>query len=1009
LTASQTSARIRRVRLATLVLCTLALVPRSARAESAAHADALYEQARTLVAQRDFPSAIPLLEQAAAIDESLGAARRSDLANDLRQLGLSLAEMGPVDAAIARLRQAEAIFASLGALEARVLTLGDIGLAEYWSARYQDAETDFKQALALADARGGAKATPVLLANLGLVYEASGRYDEAISRYRLAREEHLRLGDEWSAAACLGNIGNVQSMRSQFPEAEASYKEALDAFARLGDDVYAANTAINLAGVYRVLGRYDEARPRLEGALATARRKRLPLTEAAALAQLGALGFAAGLYDKAEADYQRALDIYRAADVPRQIAATVAELGSVYHAWGKHAQALDAFEQSLALAEKLNLPGQAMGALGMIASVHQAEGRFEQSVSYYRRALDLAERLGAEASRATLLNSLGSALFQWCKIDDAEREYREALAISERLEKRDETARILIHLGGVRQVKGDHDAARELYLRGLELSRAVGTKSDEATALNNLGVLALAVGDHKEAAERLLAAIELTEQLRLTATGQDRRDFLAYWISTYRRLVLLHTLDNDPAAAFDAGERIRARYLAEQIGERMAAPPVRPIGIEAARRTLEAHTAILSFSNVDGEKPVAVLATREALRLQVLPGATAEDLRPCERSGDLLGHRVRVDKASPAASATEKNGRLGELLPLYGALLYKANLSPSEEEEREKLARELYARLVEPFEAQLAGKSELIIIPDGALGTLAFETLRLPDGRFLVERYHVTYLPSLGIRQLLRGRRYTKGLRPLLVLANTGRKGPGSAPQAETVSVGRLEALGSEARQRLRTGTAACDVYRALGVSAWPALPGARAEAEALGRIVPGSTILRDEAATEERLKALSRTGALRRFGSLHFATHGILVPDAPELSALILAEASSCGDSQGTEDGYLSAREIAGLDLCADFVALSACRTGLGKIYSGEGVVGLAQAFLVAGANGMSVSLSSVSDTATKELMTGLYRLRQQRGLSYAHALTAMKRAFIRRPDRRQPSFWAPFVYYGI
>lgn len=325
------------------------------------------------------------------------------------------------------------------------------------------------------------------------------------------------------------------------------------------------------------------------------------------------------------------------------------------------------------------------------------------------------------------------------------------------------------------------------------------------------------------------------------------------------------------------------------------------------------------------------------------------------------------------------------------------------------MARELYARLIAPFEQELLGKDELIIIPDGALATLAFETLRLPDDRFLVERYHVTYLPSLEIKQLLERRRYGKRLRPLLAFANTGGRDPEGTPQAQEVTTGQLEALRSEAQQRLRVGTSACDVYSTLGVSSWPALPGAGAEAEALGQIMPGSTILRDERASESQLKALSRTGALRRFGSLHFATHSVLVPEAPELSALILAEARDCGNPTDTEDGYLSVQEIAGLDIQADFVALSACRTGLGKVYGGEGVVGLAQAFLEAGANGMSVSLSSVLDAATKELMIGLYRLVQQRGLSYAHALTEMKRRFIRRPDRRQPSLWAPFVYYGI
>ena len=106
--------------------------------------------------------------------------------------------------------------------------------------------------------------------------------------------------------------------------------------------------------------------------------------------------------------------------------------------------------------------------------------------------------------------------------------------------------------------------------------------------------------------------------------------------------------------------------------------------------------------------------------------------------------------------------------------------------------------------------------------------------------------------------------------------------------------------------------------------------------------------------------------------------------------------------------REISQLELAADFVNLSACETGLGKIYSGEGVVGLTQAFLVAGANGLSVSLWQVADESTMNFMVGLYRLVRSGSLDYAHAMTAIKRSFILDPRYRNPFYWAPFVYYG-
>jgi CHAT domain-containing protein len=117
-------------------------------------------------------------------------------------------------------------------------------------------------------------------------------------------------------------------------------------------------------------------------------------------------------------------------------------------------------------------------------------------------------------------------------------------------------------------------------------------------------------------------------------------------------------------------------------------------------------------------------------------------------------------------------------------------------------------------------------------------------------------------------------------------------------------------------------------------------------------------------------------------------------------------------EDGFLTMREIAKLSIDADQVVLSACDTGLGKLYAGEGVVGLTQAFFVAGARAVSVSLWSVPDDSTAELMLHAYKSMQSKRQSFAVAMAEAKRAFIdgSAGDRRlaRPYHWAPFVHYG-
>jgi CHAT domain-containing protein len=117
-------------------------------------------------------------------------------------------------------------------------------------------------------------------------------------------------------------------------------------------------------------------------------------------------------------------------------------------------------------------------------------------------------------------------------------------------------------------------------------------------------------------------------------------------------------------------------------------------------------------------------------------------------------------------------------------------------------------------------------------------------------------------------------------------------------------------------------------------------------------------------------------------------------------------------EDGFLTMAEIAKLRIDAEQVVLSACDTGLGKLYAGEGVVGLTQAVFVAGARAVAVSLWEVADDSTAELMLSAYDTMQTKGLSFAEAMAEAKRGLIsgRLGAGRfsRPYYWAPFVHYG-
>jgi CHAT domain-containing protein len=328
----------------------------------------------------------------------------------------------------------------------------------------------------------------------------------------------------------------------------------------------------------------------------------------------------------------------------------------------------------------------------------------------------------------------------------------------------------------------------------------------------------------------------------------------------------------------------------------------------------------------------------------------------------------------------------------------------TQEESRLAIGKALYQFLLEDIQEQTGGITTLLIIPDGILNFLPFETLIDGQGHYAVERYHIRYAPSLTVLETIKERHYPTARKALMAFG--GAVYNPQTYQAEMIeNQVQLAYLRNQVARAARDDLPLQEWYASMGYDVWSNLPGTLQEVNAIGQVVRDADVLTGEAVTESRLKTLSVEGALAEYRVLHFATHGVAIPELPELSALVLSEEDT------KEDGYLRLREIADLNIQADFVNLSACETGLGKIYSGEGVVGLTQTFLVAGANGLSVSLWQVPDASTAKFMVELYTAISEQELSYAQAVTAVKRRFIEGEfgeKWRSPYYWAPFVYYG-
>ncbi|MEO5980462.1 MAG: CHAT domain-containing tetratricopeptide repeat protein [Chryseolinea sp.] len=189
-----------------------------------------------------------------------------------------------------------------------------------------------------------------------------------------------------------------------------------------------------------------------------------------------------------------------------------------------------------------------------------------------------------------------------------------------------------------------------------------------------------------------------------------------------------------------------------------------------------------------------------------------------------------------------------------------------------------------------------------------------------------------------------------------------------------------------------------------PDLPGTESEVNGIAQLFAVKNLKSDAFLRGRADEKIAKSGVLKEYGFLHFATHGVVDEKRPELSRIFLQSGSS------DEDGSLFSGEIYNLELNADLVTLSACQTGLGKISKGEGVIGLSRALLYAGARNILVSFWSVADESTAILMKEFYKNVLQGNVDdYGENLRVAKLSLMSQEKYRSPYYWAPFVLIGF
>jgi CHAT domain-containing protein/Tfp pilus assembly protein PilF len=831
----------------------------------------------------------------------------------------------------------------------------------------------WQKCLTIFEEQGDKKGQAKALHSLAVVNDAERRPELAVKLYEKSLALSQELGDRNLTALIFNGLGMAHTNLGNYDVGLDFYFKARDLSEELGDKG-TLNMALNNIGTrYLAQGRYAEALDYLHKGLAV-------LLEQGAAADRRSLAY----------KYQN--------------------IGLVYRRQGHLDQALAYSRKSLDL---LIEDGDKFGVANLqnnIGVIYKSQGLYDQGLEWFRKALPAYEALNATPGVARVLNNIGDTCRLQGRYDEALEPLTKSLRLREQGKDRGAVTLSLNNLARLYEAQGKYAEMLEVSQRSLKVADELYSREEIWTAQDHIGRALVGLGKPAEAQKSFLAAIAGIESLRREVAGgeQQQQSFLENRLSPWFGMIDVLVSQQRYAEALTFAEQSKARVLLDalQTGranprktwskEEREAEEQRRLKLVALNSQLTTESrrdkpdaarvaelkSVVEKTRLEYEDfETRLYVTHPELRLQrgEAPIVKAEELASFvqDSSSALLEYVVDDDKTFLFV-VTKSD------LRVYTLPLKRDELAKQTEAFRKQLAArdlgfrapaaKLYELLLKPAEAQLRGRTNLIIVPDNTLWDLPFQTLVNTANRFVIEDAAISYAPSLTVLREMTQRRKVEAAHAspptLLALGNPVVGSETLKRAALTLRDGKLDPL-----------------------------PEAEQEVKALGRLYGAarSKVYIGAEAREDRVKNEAAGAKI-----LHFATHGILNNASPMYSHLALA------DGGAAEDGLLEAWELMQLDLQADLAVLSACETARGRIGAGEGMVGLSWAMFMAGVPSIVVSQWKVESAGTRDLMVGFHRGLMSSRFTKSEALRQASLRLMKNPATSHPFYWGAFVIVG-
>lgn len=906
--------------------------------------------------------------------------------------------------AIEKAEQTLKLWRAAGDHAKEVFLLTGIGKIYIDLSEHRQAREYLTRALSLARATNDQNGEALALILLTATHKFLGENEEALAAGQRALSLVRATRNQETEIIALRAVAQLLSDQGEKQQALNHLEEALRLSIATKDAAGEAMTLNNMAVVYHELGEYEKALYYSKRALPFTREADSRAAQAQALANIGGMYTLIGRREEALASLREALALSRAGTEPNVEASVLNNLGTLHFMAREYPQALAVLQQSLALARTIKSHTVESLALYNLGQTHSGMGQYQQALEYLNLALPLWREAGDRSYESQTLAAIANAERKEGSLDSATAHIKAALEIAETLRTKVSSAEL--RASYFASVQSYYEIYIDLLMRQHErrptegLALAALQVSERARARSLLEMLVEANADIRQGIDPALLTRERTLQEQLNTKAQQQTRLLGKSKSPEAPAQQTNVQAQTLAAEIErlTAELQQARGQIRQASPRYdALTQPQPLSAgEIQRQVLDEDTLLLEY---------ALGSERSYLWVLSPDSFTSYELPKRAEIETVARQFYELSKARPRrrSKASVRRGQGGEPQQQTDARLARA-------------AAQLSRLLLTPVASQL-GRKRLLIVSDGVLQYIPFGALPAPPDKAhagatepLITKHEIVYLPSASTLAVLRreaGARKNP-TRTLAVLADPvferdderlkGRVGN----SAENNRAGARPTDASRDRDLIVTQAASESGIAANGLRI-PRLPGTRREADAIVKLV--SPEQAKVALDFNASRTIATSAELGEYRYVHFATHGFLNSQHPELSGIVF----SMFDEEGVpRDGFLRAHEVFNLKLAADVVVLSACQTGLGKEVKGEGLVGLTRGFMYAGAPRVVVSLWSVNDAATAELMTRFYRGLLVDKLRPGQALQAAQVSMLKDKHFAAPFYWAAFTLQG-